>query len=121
MSVKDIAEFCASALLSESAKPSPRVVKVFGPRNYSSRDIKDAVEKATGKTVELQLVERDQLGEYMAQIIPEPYVQAFVDMTTAGLPGGVIVPDFEYDEDTVRGRVELVDTFRELHAKSQQA
>ncbi|KAJ4162302.1 hypothetical protein NW754_013736 [Fusarium falciforme] len=117
VSLKDISEICANSLLAETAKPNPHYFKLFGPRSYSALDLKKAVEEVTGKTVELKLIERDQLSEFFAKQLPEPYVQELVDMTTAGLPGGVINKDFVYDDDTVKGRVELVDTLRELYTK----
>ena len=117
MSLKDIAKACVNSLLAESAKPSPHYSKLFGPRLYSALDLKDAVEQATGKTVKLELVERDQLAGFFGQQVPEAHVQEFVDMVTAVLPGGIIEGDFGYDEDTVRGEMELVDTLRELYAK----
>ena len=44
-------------------------------------------------------------------------MQDFVDMTTAVLPGGIMAGDYQYDADTVRGRVELVEGLREIYAK----
>lgn len=74
-----------------------------------------------GKDVKLEAVERDQLAEYFAQVVPPAYVQEFVDMTTAVLPGGIMAGDFGWDDDkedttTVRGTVGLVDTLREVYA-----
>jgi len=62
--------------------------------------------------VELRLVERDHLAEYLGQKIPEPRVPDLVDMSTAVLLGGIMAGDFDYDEDTVRGWVELVGALR---------
>lgn len=73
------------------------------------------MEDVTGKEVEMKLVERDQLAGFFAEQVPEAHVQDFVDMTTAVLPGGIMSGDFEYGEDTVRGKVELVDAFRQLY------
>ncbi|KAK3303716.1 uncharacterized protein B0T15DRAFT_504885 [Chaetomium strumarium] len=121
VSLKDIAKFCANALLVGSGKPStssPHLFKLFGPRHYSALDVKEAVEQAMGgKPVELKSVERDQLAGFFGQQIPQAHVQEFVDMVTAVLPDGVIEGDFEYDENTVRGGVELGDALRELAAK----
>ena len=72
-----------------------------------------------GKEVDLKLVERDQLSDYFKQLVPEEHVQELVEMTTAVLPGGIISGDFGYDENTVRGRVELVDTLRQAYTKSR--
>ncbi|KAF4964379.1 hypothetical protein FSARC_7678 [Fusarium sarcochroum] len=116
--LKDIAECCANSLQSEFTKPSPHYFKLFGPRFYSSIDLKEAVEEVTGKKVELELVERDQLLDYWKGIVPEVYAQEFMDMTTAGLPGGVIAENFVYDDNTVKGRQELVDSLRNLYTKA---
>ncbi|CAI4212308.1 unnamed protein product [Parascedosporium putredinis] len=119
--LKDIGECCANTLLSEQTKPSPYYFKLFGPQHYSSADLKDAVEKVVGTKTELKLIERDQLSGFFAQLgIPETHVPDFVGMTTAVLPGGIMAGDFGYDEDTVRGKVELVDGLREMYEKKQQ-
>ncbi|KAF4981582.1 hypothetical protein FZEAL_2648 [Fusarium zealandicum] len=117
VSLKDIGKHCASSLLSKSTKPSPHYTKLFGPRFYGALDLKKAVEEVTGKEVELKLVENDQLANFFAELLPEAYVQEFVDMTTGGLPGGIIAKNFVYDDDTIKGQVELVDTLRESYTK----
>ncbi|KAL7627938.1 hypothetical protein AAE478_002133 [Parahypoxylon ruwenzoriense] len=117
VSLKDISECCASSLLSESSQPSPHCFKLFGPRHYSSIDLKNAVDEVTGKNTELKAVERDQLASFFAEHVPGEYVQEFVDMTTAVLPGGIMAGDFEYDENTIRGKVQLVDTLRQVYTK----
>ena len=71
--------------------------------------------------MKLEAVERDQLAGYFGNVFPPAYVQEFVDMTTAVMPGGIMAGDFGYDDDrvdttTVRGKVELVDTLREVYA-----
>lgn len=116
MSLRDVAKTCATSLLDPAPKPSPHYFKLFGPRHYSSIDLKNAVQKAVGKEVDLQLVERDQLAVFFGQQVPEPHVEEFVAMATAVLPGGIIEGDFEYEESTVTGEVELVDTFGKLYA-----
>lgn len=115
--LKDVAENCADALLAETAKPSPHYFKVFGPRAYGSLDLKEAVEEITGKKYELKLVEKDQLLDYWKQIVPEFYAEEFKEMTTCGLADGIIAKNFVYDENTVRGKVELVDALRSLYKK----
>ncbi|CAJ0550412.1 Ff.00g103420.m01.CDS01 [Fusarium sp. VM40] len=112
--LKDVAENCANSLLSP-AKPSPHYWNLFGPRTYGSADLKDAVEEITGKKVELVLVEEDQLLDYWKQIVPEAYAEDFKEMTTSGLPGGAIVKDFVYDENTIKGKQELVDGLRAVY------
>ncbi|KAK4104581.1 NAD(P)-binding protein [Parathielavia hyrcaniae] len=118
VSLKDIAKACTKVLLadSESVKQMPHDFKIVGPRSYSSRDLKDAVEQVTGKAVELQLVERDQLAGYVRQETPEPHVGEIVEFLEACLPGGVIDGEAELGENTVVGEIELVDALRGLHA-----
>ncbi|KAF9772255.1 hypothetical protein IL306_010037 [Fusarium sp. DS 682] len=111
--LKDVAENCANSLLAETAKPSPHYFNIFGPRPYGSLDLKEAVEEIFGKKVELKLVEEDQLLDYWKQIVPEQYAEEFKEMTTAGFADGAI--NFAYDENTVRGKVELVDALRSLY------
>ncbi|KAF5975366.1 hypothetical protein FBULB1_7384 [Fusarium bulbicola] len=115
--LKDVAENCADALLAETAKPSPHYFNVFGPRAYGSLDLKQAVEEITGKKYELKLVEKDQLLDYWKQIVPEYYAEEFKEMTACGLADGIIAKNFVYDENTVRGKVELVDALRSLYKK----
>ncbi|KAI5868198.1 hypothetical protein GGS23DRAFT_17217 [Durotheca rogersii] len=117
--LQDIGETCAETLLAESTKPSPYYFKLFGPRHYGSLDLRSAVEEITGKEVQLKIVERGELPSFFAKLLPPTYVQELVDMTTAVLPGGTMAGDFEYDEGTVRGRVELVDSLRKLYTKEK--
>ena len=120
--MKDIAATCAGELLKPFTGEgvSPRYIKVFGPRHYSSLDLHRAISEVVGREVKMEAVERDQLKEYFGKVFPPAYVQEFVDMTTAVMPGGIMAGDFGYDDDTedtttVRGKVELVDTLREVY------
>ncbi|KAM5344244.1 hypothetical protein ACJ41O_012781 [Fusarium nematophilum] len=115
VSVSDVGKSCARALLAEPKKTSPHYFDLYGPRLYSSVDVKEAVEEVTGKKVELVLIERDHLAEFFGQQVPRAHVQQMVDMTTAALPGGIMAGDFVENEDTVRGRDELVETLRRLY------
>ncbi|KAK4121379.1 NAD(P)-binding protein [Parathielavia appendiculata] len=118
VSLKDIARTVTNALLAESAKPSPHVTKILGPRPYGALDLKHAVEQATGKAVDLRLVEKEELAAFFGQHgIPEAHVGEFVEFSEACLPGGLIDGATEPDENTVIGETELTDTFRELYAK----
>ncbi|KAK2671138.1 hypothetical protein RAB80_013560 [Fusarium oxysporum f. sp. vasinfectum] len=97
--------------------PALTISTFFGPRAYGSLDLKEAVEEITGKKYELKLVEKDQLLDYWKQIVPEFYAEEFKEMTTCGLADGIIAKNFVYDENTVRGKVELVDALRSLYKK----
>jgi hypothetical protein len=110
--VVDIAKCCAKYLLEEFQAASPFYFRMLGPRTYSAADIKTAVEEVTGRQVQLELVEKDQLPAYWGQIVPEHLVEDFVGMTLSSLPGGVGEQDMIYGGDAVVGSIELVDGLR---------
>ncbi|KAL1855369.1 hypothetical protein Daus18300_011087 [Diaporthe australafricana] len=114
VSIKDIGECCAKTLLREPTGQGLLDVKLLGPRLYSSLDIKDAIESVTGKKGRLVTIPRGGLADYWAKLIPEAYVQEFVDFTTAQLSGGTIAQDHVYLEDTIRCKRDLVDDLREM-------
>ncbi|KAM5363518.1 hypothetical protein ACJZ2D_011961 [Fusarium nematophilum] len=114
VSSKDIGETCVKYLLAKSGKPSPHILKIFGPRPYGSNDLKSAFEEVTGGKAELKLLEGDELEAFFGQIFPGHAIQDFMEMTTASLGDGVITRDYDYDENTVRGKVELIDVLREV-------
>jgi hypothetical protein len=118
VSVREVGENCARSLLEGcGGKSSPYCYKLFGPEPYSSTDIKRAVEEVTGREVELHLIEREQLANFFGQQVPGPYVGEFTEMIIAALPGGIIIKDFAYDEDTITGKVAFVDIMREVLSK----
>lgn len=112
MSIKDVAAYCAKALLDHSRRPSPQYVRIFGPRLHSSLDVKKALEEVTGKEGTLITIPPEGLAEFFAKELPAPYVQDFVELITAQLPGGISEGEYEYRDDTVRGEVELLDGLR---------
>ncbi|KAF5008651.1 hypothetical protein FDECE_5063 [Fusarium decemcellulare] len=117
VSGKDIAETCVKYLLKPSGQPSPYCLNILGPQPYSSEDVKHAFEEVTGKKVELKLLEGPGLEAFFKMIFPEHAIPDFMEMIEASLPGGLITKDYDYDENTVRGKVELIDTLRELNEK----
>ncbi|KAF6811554.1 NmrA family protein [Colletotrichum sojae] len=114
VSVKDVGEYLARALLADSIDPDARDVKLFGPRHYSPLDVKEAIEAATGKKAELRVVPVDGLAEYWAKSYPAVHVPDFVTFIRALLPGGVIAQDYADGPDSVWTRTELVDDLREM-------
>lgn len=78
-------------------------------------DVKLAVEEVTGKKLEIAAIPKYQLEGFFSEQVPAAYVQAFVEMTTAALPGGTMAGDFGDHEHTVKGKVELVDALRKLY------
>lgn len=111
VSVKDVGEYCAKILLNQ-IKPGLGPVEVFGPRLYSPLDVKKAIETISGKKGELITVEKDALPEWWAKVVPESYVQEFVDFTTCQLAGGIAAGDYGYTDTTVRCETELIDGLR---------
>jgi uncharacterized protein YbjT (DUF2867 family) len=117
VSIKDIGEACAKYLLTDSGNPSSQRLKVLGPRPYSSNDLRDAFEEVTGKTVELGLTQGEDLKAFLRTLFPEHCIPDFMEIIEASLPGGLIAEEYGYDENTVTGKVELIDTLRELNKK----
>ncbi|RJE25245.1 hypothetical protein PHISCL_02395 [Aspergillus sclerotialis] len=117
VSIKDVGECCAKNLLTETTNPNLHILKVFGPRMYSALDIKYAVDTVIGKEVELKGIEKGQLAAYFANQIPERYLQKYVDLATAFLPGGIGAGDLVYDKFTYKGQREIVDTLYQLYGK----
>ncbi|KAH7010088.1 hypothetical protein EDB80DRAFT_839261 [Ilyonectria destructans] len=116
VSLIDVGEVCADALIDEEKKTSPHFFDLYGPQHYNAMDVKLAIEEVTGKKLEIAAVPKDQLAGFYAEQIPAAHVQAFVEMTTAALPGGIMAGDFGDHEHTVKGKVELVDALRKLYS-----
>lgn len=118
MSVKDVGALCAKALLEKSSQPGSRVVNLFGPRHYSTLDLKEAIEEVTGKQGKLITIEKDGLQDLFAKEgIPQQYVQEYVDMILSMLAGGTMDGDLAYLEDTAVGGLELVDVLRDMASR----
>ncbi|KAH6880002.1 hypothetical protein B0T10DRAFT_581962 [Thelonectria olida] len=113
VSAKDVGEYFANALLEESAKPGLQHVDLYGPRHYSSLDVKKAIEDVTGKEGELVNIERDALSQWYEKHVPKVYAQEFADMILGALPGGVM-EHFDDQPQIVRGKTELGDAMREM-------
>jgi hypothetical protein len=75
------------------------------------------VEEVTGKKWEIAAIPKEHLAEFFAKQVPAAHVQDFVEMTTAGLPGGIITGDFGDNEHTIKGKVELVDALRKVYSE----
>ncbi|KAF0328219.1 NAD(P)H azoreductase, partial [Colletotrichum asianum] len=118
VSLIDIRETCARILL-DLAAPLPRrthAFELYGPRHYSTEDVRDAVQEITGKKVGIVAIEVDELAGFYAQEgIPAGLVLEMVEFTTAALPGGIMDGRFGGDKDTVWGKVELVDALRKVY------
>ncbi|KAF5723040.1 isoflavone reductase P3 [Fusarium mundagurra] len=117
VSLRDVGEVCAKNLLSKLESSSPQVLKIFGPRTYSSIDLRDMFEEITGNKVELGLAQGEDLKAFFRQILPEHCIADFMEMIESSLPGGLIAKEYEADENTVTGKVDMLEVFRELGNK----
>ncbi|WYZ39902.1 hypothetical protein EsH8_IV_000243 [Colletotrichum jinshuiense] len=118
VSLKDVGQECACMLL-DIKTPLPHrtyFFDLFGPRNYSTLDIQAAVEELSRKKIEIVSIGRDSLAEFFGQRVPAELVGELVEMTISALPGGVMVPDFDGDENTVWGKTDLIEALRVLGA-----
>ncbi|KAM0558092.1 hypothetical protein ACHAPJ_005259 [Fusarium lateritium] len=117
VSVKDVGEICAQHLLANPGQTGTQSFKIMGPRLYSSNELRDMFEEVTGKKVELGLAQGEDLKAFFRQLFPEHCIPDFMEMIESSLPGGLITKDYDYDEHTLTGKVELLDTMRELSKK----
>ena len=65
----------------------------------------------------MTLVPPEKLREFWAALLPEKYVDEFVDFTTAQLEGGVLLPEYPVDEGTIVMKRELIEDLREMAAQ----
>ncbi|KAH7353792.1 hypothetical protein B0T11DRAFT_120740 [Plectosphaerella cucumerina] len=117
VSVVDVGTYCARKLLEVGINlpTSPYYFDLYGPRNYSTEDIRAAVEEVTGKKVGIVAIEREDLAGFYAQRYPADQVSWMVDMTTAALPGGIMADDFVGNDSTVWAEEKLVSTLRRIY------
>lgn len=113
----DVGIHCAQKLLEVGTilPSSPYYFDLYGPRNYSTEDIRAAVEEVTRKKVGIVAIEREDLANFYAQQYPADQVSWMVNMTTAALPGGIMAGDFVGNEGTVWAEEELVSTLRRIY------
>ncbi|KAL0940315.1 NmrA family protein [Colletotrichum truncatum] len=109
VAVSDIGKACAAqALAAGSAlRKSPYIFELHGPDAYSTNDVKKAFEESIGKTVEVKLVEDDQLEEFFAQAFQPPMSGLFVEMTRSFLPGGIAAAEVAEGSGVQRGEESL--------------
>ncbi|KAH8755321.1 hypothetical protein F5883DRAFT_469264 [Diaporthe sp. PMI_573] len=105
VSVNDIGAYCASQALSSEIKPSdkPHVTELQGPQDYSSLDVKQALEEVTGKKIELRVVEPDSVASFFGALFPPHVVPLYVEMNTTLLPGSPLLNDPANDTPVHRG------------------
>lgn len=115
VSARDIGKQAAKQLLMPKFEgSSPKIVNHQGPEAYSSNDVKNAFEEVTGKSIELRLIEKDQLHVFFSGFLPPTIVDDFVEMTKSFLPGGITIDDMSPRKDTEFGQDTLIDSFRKM-------
>ncbi|KJZ79478.1 hypothetical protein HIM_00947 [Hirsutella minnesotensis 3608] len=105
------------ACFAESTLPSPYTFKMFRPRHHSSIDLRNALEEPTGEKFGLVYVGVDKLTGFFAHHLPAAYAEDYKEKTTSLLPRGIRTVDFERDERTIVGRIELVDALQAVSQK----
>jgi hypothetical protein len=117
IAVKDIGSTCASEVLAVGT-PLPTVPHIFelhGPRTYSSLDAQKAFEAAAGKSVELRPVDKAGLADFYAAVFPPMVAQAFTEMNTSYLEGGIIYKDPQPTGAVKLGKTELAEAVKEMY------
>ncbi|KAJ6785053.1 hypothetical protein PWT90_05236 [Aphanocladium album] len=110
VAVKDIGSTFATGLLSSYTPPvKPYVFALHGPKEYSPNDVQAAFSKVMGRQIGMKAIDKDKLADFFSAILPPHLVDAWVEMSTSFLPGGVAAPGSEGIEDVnvVRGKIDL--------------
>lgn len=114
--MRDIGAFCASQALSADITSSerPHITEIHGPTDYSPVDVCEALDEVTGKTIEMRLVEKDELEPFFSNVFPPHVVPLFVEMTCSMLPDSPYLNDPGNDTPIHRGTDTIADAFRRM-------
>lgn len=115
VAVKDIGDACAAqAVDTKPLTQSPYAFRLFGPEDYSTNDVQQALGEVLGKEVRVETVPAEGFLGFFSHIFPPNVAQLFTDMTKSFLPGGVLDATRENGDETKRGKIDLVEGFREM-------
>jgi hypothetical protein len=115
IAVKDIGDTCAAQAVDATRLPqSPYAFRLFGPEDYSTNNVQQALSEVLGKEVRIETVPSEGFLAFFSHIFPPNVAQLFTDMTKSFLPGGVLDATRENGEETKRGKIGLVEGFREM-------
>ncbi|KAL2267871.1 hypothetical protein VTJ83DRAFT_5148 [Remersonia thermophila] len=116
VAVQDIAAELASALLSAGAAlpARPYAYELHGPRDYTSNDVRTALEEAAGRTLDMKAVPREGLYDFYAAVFPPKVAQLYAEMNASYLEGGILDENPRPTGEVRRGATELGDVFRGL-------
>jgi uncharacterized protein YbjT (DUF2867 family) len=94
---------------------NPHIYELHGPRAYTSLDAQKAFEEVSGKSVEMQPIPKDGLGDFFAAVFPPMVAAAFAEMNASYLEGGILYEDPQPTGETKYGNTELVEVLREIY------
>ncbi|RYP40461.1 hypothetical protein DL767_001697 [Monosporascus sp. MG133] len=103
-----------SPLLTRGSATNPQIIDLYGPEWYSTRDVQKAFEHVTGKSIEVRLVEKNNLADFFAQFLPNSLVGYYTEMTLSILPGGLLEAEAKSLHNARRGQDTLVDAFKRM-------
>lgn len=94
VAISDIGDTLATKLIENNYLPSkPYIIELHGPNDYSPLDVQTAFSEALGRDVSMQLVQKDDLRHFYAQVFPSQILDYWVEMAISILPGGLLAPD----------------------------
>jgi uncharacterized protein YbjT (DUF2867 family) len=118
IAVKDIGNTCAAQALGvgRPLPENPFTFELHGPQSYSTNDVREALTEVLGKDVRADIVPKESLPDFFSSFLPPNVAQLFVEMTRSFLPGGVIDASHPASGRVERGKVSLVEGFRDMLA-----
>ena len=102
---------------------APEIIRLQGPRWYSTKDVQSVLEAIAGHKVYIKPVDKDVLAGFFAQVLPPHLVNDFLDMTVAFLPGGLLELEMRTltdDPGVHHGLESLDDVLRRAWKESKQ-
>ncbi|RYP01582.1 hypothetical protein DL763_000113 [Monosporascus cannonballus] len=116
VSTVDIGRTGAKELLGtgSGSATNPQIIDFQGPEWYSTRDVQKAFEQVTGKSIEVRLVEKNNLADYFSQFLPSNLASSYTEMSLSMLPGGLVEGETKKLHNARRGQDTLVDAFKRM-------
>lgn len=116
VAVKDIGATCAeyAAGVDKPLPESPFAFQLYGPEEYSTADVQEALTQVLGKHVRAEIVPKEGLPDFYSSFLPPNVAQLFIEMTTSLLAGGVMDASKPPTGIVKRGKVSLAEGFKEM-------
>ncbi len=117
VAVKDIGATCAAEALAAGTAPasSPHIYELHGPRAYTSLDAQKAFQEVSGKSLDMQPIPKDGLGEFYAAVFPPMVAAAFAEMNASYLEGGILYENPQPTGEIKYGKTGLLEVLREIY------